>query len=164
MTGLGKGGWQLFHNPEGQQDLPSQVFHHFAPGTFLRRISHGSIAWSSAEGAFRGHPRRCAEICRSTSYTYLNLCLSLEEPKCLHADSRWTRWPTGSDAQRALLLQPWWNLIWWDSKVHYPLTVKRRCARHLFVVRTMGTRKLILFLYALCTHFQRHLEKFKVAL
>ena len=81
----------MVHNPEGQ-DLPSQVFHHFAPGPFLRRstyISHnGSIAWSSAEGAFRGHPRRCAEICRSTSYTYLNLCLSLEEPKCLHADSR----------------------------------------------------------------------------
>ena len=72
----------LFHNPEGQQDQPSQVFHHFAPAPFLRRstyISHnGSIAWSSAEGAFRGHPRRCAEICRSTSYTYLNLCLSLE--------------------------------------------------------------------------------------
>jgi len=87
MAGLGKGGWQLFHNPEGQQDLPSQVFHHFAPGPFLRRstyISHnGSIAWSSAEGAFRGHPRRCAEICRSTSYTYLNLCLSLEESACM---------------------------------------------------------------------------------
>ena len=55
MAGLaiGKGGWQLFHNPEGQQDLPSQVFHHFAPGPFLRRstyISHnGSIAWSSVE-------------------------------------------------------------------------------------------------------------------
>jgi len=29
--------------------------------------------------ALRGHPWRCAEICRSTSYTYLNLCLSLEE-------------------------------------------------------------------------------------
>jgi len=40
----------LFYNPEGQQDQPSQVFHHFAPGPFLRRstyISHnGSIAWS----------------------------------------------------------------------------------------------------------------------
>jgi hypothetical protein len=46
-------------------------------------------------GAFRGHPRRCAEICRATSYTYLNLCLSLEEPKCLHADSRWVTFRTG---------------------------------------------------------------------
>ena len=59
--------------------------------------------------------------------------------------------------QRALLLQPWWNLIWWDSKVHYPLTVKCRCARHLFVVRTLGTWKLTLCLYALCTHFIRTL-------
>ena len=66
---IGKGG-----SSTTQKDQPSQVFHHFAPGPFLRRstyISHnGSIAWSSAEGAFRGHPRRCAEICRSTSYRY----------------------------------------------------------------------------------------------
>jgi hypothetical protein len=60
--------------------------------------------------------------------------------------------------QRALLLQPWWILIWWNTKVQYPLTVKRSTsARHLFVVRTLGTRKLILCLYALCTHFIRTL-------
>ena len=51
MAGPGKGGWQLFHNPEGQQDLPSQVFHHFAPGPFLRRSTNISQA-------LRGHPRR----------------------------------------------------------------------------------------------------------
>jgi len=86
MAGLaiGKGGPQPRRPGSAVSSLPP-----LAPGPFLRRstyISHNGIAWSSAEGAFRGHPRRCAEICRSTSYTYLNLCLSLEEPKCLHAD------------------------------------------------------------------------------
>ena len=133
MAGLaiGKGGWQLFHNPEGQQDLPSQVFHHFAPGPFLRRstyISHnGSIAWSSAEGAFRGHPRRCAEICRSTSYTYLNLCLSLEETEVLamHKVTSEQEDRPHTRTQRALLpALVEFNLVE-TLKVQYPLTVKR---------------------------------------
>jgi len=40
-------------HPEGQQDLPSQVFHHFAPGPFLRRSTY-----ISHYEALRGHPRR----------------------------------------------------------------------------------------------------------
>ena len=50
-------------------------------------------------------------------------------------------------------------------KVQYPLTVKRSTsARHLFVVRILGTRKLILCLYALCTHFVRTLYALSKAL
>ena len=168
MAGLaiGKGG--SFHNPEGQQDQPSHVFHHFALGPFLRRstyISHnGSIAWSSAEGAFRGHPRRCAEICRSTSYTYLNLCLSLEETEVLamHKVTSEQEDRPHTRTQRALLpALVEFNLVE-TLKVQYPLTVKRSTsARHLFVVRILGTRKLLLCLYAICTHFthfKRHFE------
>ena len=55
MAGLaiGKGGWQLFHNPEGQQDLPSQVFHHLPRAPFFDAAPTSVIT-----EALRGHPRR----------------------------------------------------------------------------------------------------------
>ena len=43
---IGKGG-----SSTTQKDQPSQVFHHFAPGPFLRRSTNISQA-------LRGHPRR----------------------------------------------------------------------------------------------------------